>query len=460
MGKKFFSVLGTTEYKPCFYKFKTTYETRYIQEALTKDICNAWNKEDEIIIFLTKEARKKHWYNKEVKEKRLSERLKQNCPNVKIKDVDIPSGKNEDEIWSIFEIILKNINEDDEIIFDITHSFRSIPMLVLVVLNYAKALKNIKLAGIYYGAYDAKVKKNGQEVAPVFDLTSFDNLLEWSEAVNSFLKYGNSKKIKELSTSEELIARVKEEDKSAIKIKNFVEKLNDFTNDIYTCRGKLVPNGKSSCKKSVATAYKMLKEKLDDISKEKLDDISKKENNLIKPLEPLFSKVVDRISEFSSDNNLKTGMAVIKWSIDNNLIQQGYTALDETIKTYLCKKYKLDDADYNNRENIINCSLNIKKESKNGKYKDRSNSIEQLIIEIADSWNIDSKYKNKVTQIANKIDDEIVDLCNKIREKRNDINHFGFRDNPADYNTMKNELIKCYSIFKNYVKKNSCECKE
>ncbi|MHB9922814.1 TIGR02221 family CRISPR-associated protein [Clostridium botulinum] len=451
MARKFLSVLGTGNYKKCFYGFESNYETMYVQEALIKKYCSNWNEKDEIIIFLTKEARKKHWNNETIKEQRLGEILKESCGSIKIKDIDIPVGKDEEEIWDVFHIILENINEKDEIVFDITNGFRSIPMLVMVILNYAKALKNISLQGIYYGAYEARIEKDGQTIAPVFDLTPFDSLLEWSEAVSLFLKYGNSEKIRELSTDKELIGRVKNRDSAAIKIKNFVEKLNDFTNNIYTCRGKMIISEKCSCKKSIAKSYEMLKENFESILEEN--------NDLIKPLEPLFSKIDDRISEFSSEDNLKTGMSVIKWSIDNNLIQQGYTALDETIKTYLCKRYGLDDSNNYDREKIINCALNIKKESKKDEYKNSYENFKELITQIAISWNIE-KDKEKIIQIAYEIDNELISLIDRIRDKRNDINHFGFNNSVSDYETMKNELSKCYSEFKKYIEENSCDCKE
>ncbi|MDU1350321.1 TIGR02221 family CRISPR-associated protein [uncultured Clostridium sp.] len=451
MARKFLSVLGNTNYNETIYKLKSTCKTRYIQEALTKDICNKWGKDDEIIIFLTKEARTENWYNTVDENRRLKEILELSHPNLKIKDVEIPFGKNEDEIWDIFNIMLANIDEGDEVIFDISNSFRSIPMLVLIILNYAKALKNIQLKGIYYGAYEARTQENGQTISPVFDLTPFDSLLEWSEAVSMFLKYGNSEKIRELSTDKELIERVIKRDGAAIKIKNFVENLNDFTNNIYTCRGKMITNGKSSCKKSIAKSYQMLKENFESILEEN--------NDLIKPLEPLFSKIDDRISEFSSDDNLKTGMSVIKWSIDNNLIQQGYTALDETIKTYLCKRYGLDDSNNYDREKIINCALNIKKESNKEEYRNSCKNLKELITQIAINWNI-KKDKEKIIQIAYKIDNKLISLIDRIRDKRNDINHFGFNNSVSDYETMKNKLSKCYGEFKKYIEENSCDYKE
>lgn len=433
MAKKFLSLLGTGDYKTCIYKLENKHCTKYVQEALVKEICGGWSNEDEIIIFLTQEARKKHWCNDNNAERSLEGILKEIYPKPNIKDVAIPSGKNENEIWEIFELILSNINEDDEIFFDITNSFRSIPMLVLVVLNYAKAIKSIKLNKIYYGAYEAKTEKDGEDVAPIFDLTPFDSVLEWSESVSSFIKYGNSEKIKELS-KKELLGRIKSGDDEARVIRDFVERLNDFTNNIYTCRGKVIANGKGSSRKSIGAAYSMLKENL--------DDLSKKESNLLKPLKPLLGKIGDRISEFSSDDNLKNGLAVIKWSIDNNLIQQGYTALDETIKTYVCRQYNLDDCTYINREDIVGVALNIRM-----KKIDKS------------EWRVVDKNIDLVEKIVNEINQNLIDLCNKIRGKRNDINHFGFKEGISDYETMKRELNKYYDEFKNYIEENF-DCKE
>lgn len=49
--------------------------------------------------------------------------------------------------------------EGDEIIFDITHSFRSIPMLAITIMNYAKVLKNCKLKEVYAEKWSGSEKK-------------------------------------------------------------------------------------------------------------------------------------------------------------------------------------------------------------------------------------------------------------------------------------------------------------
>src|SRR5690606_16601888 len=71
-----------------------------------------------------------------------------------IKTEDIPEGFSSEEIWSIFQKIVDNVHTGDIIYLDITHAFRSIPMLGMVLLNYLKALHRIEVKAIYYGAFE------------------------------------------------------------------------------------------------------------------------------------------------------------------------------------------------------------------------------------------------------------------------------------------------------------------
>ena len=90
-------------------------------------------------------------------------------------------------MWDTFNKILDEINDDDQIIFDITHGFRSTPMQILVVLNYAKVIKkNVKIKGIYYGAFENR--DNVTNIAPIFDLSNYDEILDWTAAADSFIK--------------------------------------------------------------------------------------------------------------------------------------------------------------------------------------------------------------------------------------------------------------------------------
>jgi len=361
MSRKFLSFLGTGDYKPCIYELKgKRCNTAFAQEALIEFICKDWANDDIVYIFITQEAMKKNWNNPTDEAKRLEQILRR-FDNIQVIPVSIPSGKDISEIWKIFEIVLSKLEDEDEVVIDITHSFRSLPMLVFTVLNYAKVLKNIKLDGVYYGAYEARNENN---IAPIFDLTVFDQLLDWAQGVNAFLKYGNSQHIHDISKNL-LINRLQNKDRDALKANNFVTSLNDFTNCILTCRGrkmKSLEGQKDKYKKSIAYAYERIVNNIYDIKNS--DDV------VLKPLDTLFDKIEEKIENFDKDDNLKNGLAIIEWCIQHNLIQQAYTAFEETIITYLCIKYKYNETDAKDRE-IISCALNIKTQNIseiNGKF--------------------------------------------------------------------------------------------
>lgn len=429
MARKFLSVLGTTNYNECYYHYENWERiyTNFIQEALIKNVCKDWTCDDEIIIFLTDKARSENWFNKENKKKRLKERLGQF--NIKVRDVDIPNAKNTEEIWKIFDIILENIEENDEIIFDITHSFRSIPMLVLVILNYAKVLKSIDINAIYYGAYEGRVRENDKEIAPIINLTAFNELLEWGQAFNSFLEYGNSQQINKLA-KKVLKCKLINRDKEACMVRDFVDRLNDFTNCIYTCRGKISNDNKSNSTNSIGIAYKNMSEFIDvSINKE---DFGME----IKPLVPLFKKVKDRTKEFNKGDNLNTGLAVVKWSIDNNLTQQAYTALEETLKTYVCIKFNIDETDVEMREQIATKALRIK-----------SMDISE------DKWKVKKEHRHKIKYIVENLDDNIKKISNSLNKLRNDINHFGYSENVSNYEKLNSNIKNLYEKLKETVTK-------
>lgn len=426
--KKFFSFLGTGEYRKGIYEFDKTesggYKTNFVQEALINTACKDWKDGDKAIIFLTDLAKKKNWYNEEDENRRLKSNLERSS-HIEVLPVSIPDGKSEEEIWNIFDILINQINENDEIIFDITHSFRSIPMLALVVLNYAKVVKNIKILGIYYGAWEAR---NGDNIVPIFDLTPLDEMLEWSQAVNTFMKYGNSGHLKDLSTS--ILKPKLPTNQWARDARALIDKLDDFTMGLYTCRGMTVKENKAS-KKSIAIASEEVKEKILKV-KENEEEIQ------LKPLIPLICKIEDNVKDFHECDNLKNGMTTIKWSIDNNLIQQAYTALDETMKTYICVKYGLDPTKYSDREDIAQTALKVR----------CSNKEES-------EWIINNKYETQVRKIAGNLDDDLIKLSSKITEKRNDINHFGFNENVAASDAFAKDIKEYYDEFIVYLKKDN-----
>ena len=165
MSKVYISFLGTNDYLPCTY-FKDSREmenVRFVQQATLEFFCRRWTGKDRIIIFSTEGAFRRNWLDDGHKDKDTGGIKKciglNNCIKKLnllpvLKRVSIPEGKSEQEIWDIFQIVFEDLKPEDEVIFDITHAFRSIPMLAIVILNYSKVMKNITIGGIYYGAFE------------------------------------------------------------------------------------------------------------------------------------------------------------------------------------------------------------------------------------------------------------------------------------------------------------------
>ena len=448
MSKKLLSFLGSNTYNKCTYKYvqsergkNKSYNTYFIQEALTEIMCKDWTEDDEVIIFLTNKAKKENYYPNDKKkislgngeykyEHRdgLKHDLESHNYKFNLKPVSIKNGNNMEEIWKNFDIIINEIEEGDEIIFDITHAFRYIPILALVVLNYAKSLKNIKIKGIYYGNYEYKNSSdNNPHFAkgekPIMNLIELDEILEWSQAVDSFVKYGNSDHIKQFA--EEVLADNKNKNyyKNDEKIiKELVSSLNDFTNTIQTCRGRTVKA--SDATNSISRAYTQLRNSLD-----KFTDV--KGNNM-KPLEHIISKIEESLELFKPVENraeiINTGLGIVRWSLNNNLIQQAYTALLETMVSYMCI---LENEDYNN--------------------KDKRWKIKKKYDEIFFKNSYLSEYK-----IQGDIKKEISRTAHKLGKIRNDINHYGYYlkydENPStSYDELKDIIEDSYYDFKKYV---------
>ena len=120
MALKILSVLGTSDYKSGLHSIndKEIIETEYIQNAVIKMYEEQIENDDvKFCIFLTKSAKQKHFGT-------LFNILNNSYPKLEIIPIDIKDGKTKEEVWEIFEEFYQSIEENDEIVVDITHSFR------------------------------------------------------------------------------------------------------------------------------------------------------------------------------------------------------------------------------------------------------------------------------------------------------------------------------------------------
>ena len=427
MAKLFMAFLGTNDYLPCNYEYRNkgkVEKVRFIQEALVSLFCKDWTSQDGIIIFLTPLARERNWRDnghldrdgKPLQREGLESRLTALKMAASISSVEIPNGNSESEIWKIFEIIFEQIQEQDEIIFDVTHAFRSIPMLAMVILNYAKIMKNIQVLGIYYGAFEVLgpiqevlKKKLNDRNAPIFNLTSFIAMLDWTSILDYFLASGDASRILERTRRDisPILAGTRGRDESALNLSKFSSQLNHLTEIIRTCRGMSLINYN----------YEKLRK-----------HIELNQTSIIKPLNPLLEKIIEKIKDFRT-NSVQNGYAAVKWCIDHDLIQQGFTLLQESMLSELVElffaKEQIPDRAV---RMIISQALMIKlQKTPESDWKEPASS-----------------YKEKIRQIIDELDNEFLAIFSTITEYRNDLNHAGFREHPLKSQKFKDQLNNCY----------------
>jgi CRISPR-associated Csx2 family protein len=419
------SVLGTTDYDPCNYLSPdgaTISNVRFVQEATVSFHCRDWDESDRIVIFLTDTARTMNWEDnghkdRSGKPKRL-DGLRTSLEKLELKPrlvpARIPEGRTEDEIWEIFQIILDHIEDGDEVVFDVTHGFRSIPMLAFASLNYAKALKNVTLKGIFYGAFDArqgfapkpKDAYGPPTDVPIFDLTKYDNLLDWGQAVDRFLRAGDASEVGRLAKEgiNPLLRESRGRHKAAAQIDKLAKALERFTRDIAACRGPNLSNNAQQVKKMLSVTEGQA---------------------LLKPLTPLMRKVEENIEVFDGDM-VRDGLRAARWCLDHNLIQQGYTILQEFIVTYVCLKL---DCDYLNRKAREKAAKLLHKtaRSKGAREASKLNAAAS-----EEEGPCDDRASMETARKLIGLPDGLVAVFSKLSERRNDLNHAGFRERGAE----------------------------
>ena len=431
MGRKvFISVLGTGLYGKCQYvredaQFESD-ETFFVQSA-TLQYINAkdWTPNDFGLILLTDLARKSNW-NKSItkrqnnctKEDIAYEGLESVVERMqlpfKIEDLPIPNGNDEKEIWEIFTSTFNELCDGDELYFDVTHAFRFLPMLILVLCDYAKFLKNVTIKSITYGNYEARNKENNK--APIIDLLSLSQLQDWTFAAGQYLENGSVNRLVSLCEQEfkPILRETQGADAAAQNLRAFITRLSAVTEERKTCRGMDIIK---------STSFKGLKESADNL-----------EETFVDAFNPIFEKIKSSLVSFDENENVRNGFSAAVWCYDNGLFQQSATILQEFVVSFFCLRHDITIEDEANRE-IINKAFNI-----------RYNNIPE------DGWEIKAEKKDKLKEVlsdelfANKT---LISSFNNLTEVRNDFNHSGMRskNKPMKPKNIKDNIKKCICAF-------------
>jgi CRISPR-associated Csx2 family protein len=369
--------IGKGNYQCCKYVYRDSVcETHLFGFALASFFTAEISK---VVVFHTEESKEA---KRENDDKTYIEQLKElhlenDLPEPEA--VLIKSGKSEDELWEIFDTLSSVFDEDDEIIFDITHAFRSIPILSLLVIALLRETKNVKLKGIFYGAFEAK-DENGN--TPIFDLSPFVELLDWISAAKQFNTTGNAALLVELLK---------------IKDKNLATDIENLSRSLRLLRPVDVMELSGRVSKKIT-------------NEKSLQHVKSK------PIFQLLESIDESYSRFSLSNPkenkekfIKKLFEMAKWYFDKGQYVQSIAVIRELMPTVVCYKMELDFFKHRGNREKAEGYLNQHDEDKNKILFDRSEN--DLLIKMKELW-------KEITGI------------------RNDVLHAGFNENSAEANTL------------------------
>jgi len=388
--RRLISFLGTGNYQRATYEFEgKRIASCYVAASLSQLL-----EVDEVFILATDQAWNKHGTP-------LSEAFRHQGlapPQRKA----IPSGSRETELWRQFEAVVEVMQDAEsgaEVVFDITHGFRSQPFFASAAIDYCRSvLGRPEQLRVVYGAFEAKGDDN---VTPIWDLTVYVDALDWSRALLLFLRTG---RVDEVVEPTERLGRSlrKQWYQSGCqgpepKLQQLAGAFKDFGKDLVTVR-----TGSMLCGES-ATAKRLL---------QALEESRAEVSERIPPLSTVLDRIAGMIRPLCTSARLSE--------------PQGQRALQALAKLYL-RMGRYAEAAATLREGWIT------------KYA--SNKADW-----PDSPDFDKQARE---QAENNLSKANPWLLEEIGDVRNDIEHAGFRKKPLPPDTIVKRISKLITRWEN-----------
>ena len=126
------------------------------------------------------------------------------------------------------------IGKDEELILDITQSFRSIPFLAASSLVFSRFMDGFERGRvrIMYGAFD----QTSPDLTRIWELTSFIELIRYTSAIQSFTARGQALPFSKLLKNEAKVMKDEGFIRDSKIIASFGESLAKFAHDFSTVR--------------------------------------------------------------------------------------------------------------------------------------------------------------------------------------------------------------------------------
>jgi len=225
MSKIFISFLGTGApsakanepgYDSLTYRFEgddAPYISRFAQRAIIES--HGVETFDRICLMMTPESKAKH------RDLLVEELLSIGCKSEQIlEDDSITTNQNTEQQWEWFDSLQRLINDGDEVVFDFTHGFRSVPIIFSTAISFLQRVKRFQLLNAYYGYMVDRAAGTGE----IIDMAKFYRINEWADGVSRLVDMADASKLAELAEEG------KADGFAALNDKNLTQALRELTN--------------------------------------------------------------------------------------------------------------------------------------------------------------------------------------------------------------------------------------
>lgn len=220
----------------------------------------------------------------------------------------VPVDTSENELESTINRVVNLFAEDDRVFIDTTGGFRNSSYLLMAVvrlLEYA----GIGLTKAVYAKYPDEKK--------IIDITDTYHMFDLINAVNTFSTMGNSRELEKYFS-----------DETNTTVKETIAAMNRFSDELTLCRTS-----------RLNSVLEKLNDKLDELS---ALDTDSRDIVLLKSLAGMIKK------KFRYSGGRIGYPDVVRWCLDNRMIQQAVTIYVEKMPEYLYKRgyYSVDETKF------------------------------------------------------------------------------------------------------------------
>ncbi len=407
-GLHLLTFLGAGNYYETTYQWQGRRVTaRYAPVASVQFL-----KPTRITVFLTQEARAEVFPD-------FQTALAPYVGNASLHTHDIPLGRNEQEVWDLFDTVVEAILEPDmPFAFDVTHGLRSFPYVALLATAYVQAGFSLPVCAVLYGAFEVRDRSVTPNVAPMFDLSPLLTLLEWAVAADRFNRTGDARYLASLlkQVQKRLAQRYQDDARGMAErvrpIGLLRSTLTRISQALAVIRPHEVRRWAARIPQNIQEARAGLTEAL------AARPFLRLLNAIARSYQPL---ALDEAHEQDPYQRLQAERALLQWYVKHEYWAQAITLGREWLLSWVMYRLGIGQLEDEEERQSVSSVLN--------------NEAERWLKAKAQGEAFRSRFLHQVPQL-----DEVLPLWKSLTQTRNDINHAGMRKEPGEAADLVNAV--------------------